>query len=103
MMKNREELIKEIESWGLECITNNEQCLSFKRGELIGLYIMFDQKWKVINTIFPPFYTQWKELPNRENELDKFIDDLTLMKNWAKDIKKKMKQIEKKYELKEME
>jgi len=97
-------LITTIKGWGLDLYEKRENYLRFKRDNTIGLVItMFDNEWSyyLINEISLDD-EKWQALVDDLNKLDKMINDLTLTKNWVKDIKKKMKDIETIYDLKEL-
>ena len=97
-------LITTIKGWGLELYEKRDNYLRFKRDNTIGLVItMFDNEWSyyLINEISLDD-DKWQDMVNNLNMLNEFIKDLTLTKNWAKDLKNKMKQIETIYELKEL-
>ena len=97
-------LITTIKGWGLDLYEKRENYLRFKRDNTIGLAItMFNNEWSyyLINEISLDD-EKWQALVDDLNKLDKLINDLTLTKNWVKDIKKKMKDIETIYDLKEL-
>lgn len=97
-------LITTIKGWGLDLYEKRENYLRFRRENVIGLVItMFDNEWSyyLINEISIDD-DKWQLLVDDLNKLDKLINDLTLTKNWVKDIKKKMKDIETIYDLKEL-
>ena len=97
-------LITTIKGWGLDLYEKRENYLRFRRENVIGLVVtMFDNEWAyyLINEISIDD-EKWQLLVDDLNKLDKLINDLILTKNWAKDIKKKMKAIETLYDLKEL-
>lgn len=97
-------LITTIKGWGLDLYEKRENYLRFRRENVIGLVVtMFDNEWAyyLINEISIDD-EKWQLLVDDLNKLDKLINDLILTKNWAKDIKKKMKDIETLYDLKEL-
>lgn len=97
-------LINTIKGWGLELYEKRDTYLRFRRENTIGLVItMFDNEWSyyLINEISIND-DDWQDLVNDLNKLDKLINELIWTKNWAEDIKKKMKDIETIYDLKEL-
>ena len=97
-------LITTIKEWGLELYEKRDNYLRFRRENVIGLVItIFDDEWSwyLINEI-PLDDDEWQTLLDDLNMIDELIKDLTLTKNWAKDIKNKMKGIESIYDLKEL-
>lgn len=97
-------LITTIKGWGLELYEKRDWYLRFRRKDVIGLVITFvddEWSWYLINEI-PLDYDDWQTLLDNLDKLDNLVKDLIVTKNWVKDIKNKMKDIETIYELKEL-
>ena len=98
-------LIATIKGWGLELYEKRDNYLRFRRTGVIGVVVsMFANEWEyyLVNEVSMD-YDKWQHLVDKPKALEKLIDELTMMNNWAKDLKKKMREIAPIYDLKEIE